>query len=140
MNHWQAILIVDFGLVILIWITQLISYPSFQYLDGDKLLEWHSQYTFRIGIIVMPLMLAQIGLKAWDLMDQFVPIAFISALLVGLIWASTFFQAVPLHNQIASGQTTPEIVDSLVRVNWIRTVLWTAVFGLDLGRYLWLKT
>lgn len=136
MNHWQAILIIDFGLVILIWMTQLISYPSFQFLEGEKLLEWHSQYTFRIGVIVMPLMFTQVGLKAWDLMDQVVPIALISAILVGLIWLSTFLQAVPLHNQIASGQTSPEVLSSLVRVNWIRTVLWTAVFGLDLYRWL----
>lgn len=84
----------------------------------------------------MPLMFAQVGLKAWDLMDQLVPLALISAILVGLIWLSTFLQAVPLHNQIAAGQASPEILSSLVRVNWIRTMLWTVVFGLDLYRWL----
>jgi hypothetical protein len=127
-----AILVVDFGLVVLIWMTQLISYPGLQYLEGEKLLAWHTQYTWRIGVIVMPLMLAQVALKGLHVLHHFSAWAFISALLVGLVWLSTFLQAVPIHNQIAAGQATDELLARLVRVNGWRTALWTIVFFIDL--------
>lgn len=136
MSISTAVLIVDFGLVVLIWMTQLISYPGLQYLEGEKLLEWHAQYTWRIGVIVMPLMLAQVGLKGLGLLEHFSALAFLSAILVGLIWLSTFFQAVPIHNRIAAGLATPDLLARLVQVNGWRTALWTIVFLIDVWVYL----
>ena len=52
--------IVDFGLVVLIWLVQLIIYPSFSYTAKDELQTWHQRYVARITVVVGPLMLLQV--------------------------------------------------------------------------------
>ena len=126
--------LVDFGLVVLIWMTQLIVYPSFSYYSEAQLLAWHPKYTMAISVIVMPLMLLQVGLYGYDLLVDFKILTLIGAVLIGLCWVNTFFFAVPLHNKIGAGQEVLEAARSLVQVNWYRTVLWTLVFLLGLFR------
>lgn len=121
---------VDLGLVVLIWLVQLIIYPSFQYMSTDQLAVWHPKYSNLITLVVGPLMLAQVGLVGWDVLNRFSWLAVTSAVLVGLMWASTAFQAIPVHNAIAAGDASPETLSRLVSVNWVRTVGWTIVFGL----------
>ena len=58
----MATTLVDFGLFILIWLTQLVIYPSFTYFREQDLTRWHRKYTRAISYIVMPLMLGQVGL------------------------------------------------------------------------------
>lgn len=121
---------VDFGLVVLIWIVQLIIYPSFRYYTPADLAVWHPKYTNLITLIVGPLMLAQVALVGWELLNRFSWLTLASAVLVGLMWASTAFQAVPIHNAIAAGDSSPETLARLVSVNWVRTVGWTIIFVL----------
>jgi len=123
---------VDFGLVVLIWLVQLIIYPSFRYYSPTELAMWHPKYSNLITLIVGPLMLAQVVLVGWDVLNRFSWLAIVSAGLVGLMWASTVFQAIPIHNAIAAGNASPETLSRLVSINWVRTVGWTLVFGLGL--------
>lgn len=127
-----ARLVIDFGLVVLIWIVQLIIYPGFRYYSPDALAIWHPKYSNLITLIVGPLMLAQVGVVGWEMLNRFSWPAVVSVVLVGLMWASTAFQAVPIHNAISAGDFSSETLASLVRVNWFRTVGWTAIFGLGL--------
>lgn len=129
-------LLVDFGLVVLIWMTQLVVYPSFTYYAPNDLVQWHVKYTTAISIIVMPLMLLQVGIYGWLLVDQFDWVKVIAAALIGLAWVNTFFFAVPLHNQIAANQNVLDAAQALVTVNWFRTVLWSAVFLQGVWDYL----
>lgn len=122
--------IVDFGLVVLIWLVQLIIYPGFRYYSPDELALWHPKYSNLITLIVGPLMLAQVGLVGWELVTRFSGLTVLSAVLVGLMWASTAFQAIPIHNAIAAGDASPDVLARLVSVNWVRTVGWTVIFGL----------
>ena len=126
---------VDFSLVVLIWLVQLIIYPSFQYMSTDQLAVWHPKYSNLITLIVGPLMLAQVGLVGWELLNRFSWLTVASAGLVGLMWASTAFQAVPIHNAIAAGDASPETLSRLVSVNWVRTVGWTVIFGLGIWQH-----
>ena len=124
--HWKAI--VDFGLVVLIWMTQLVVYPSFTYFSENDLVNWHTRYTAAVSIVVMPLMLSQVALHGLGLVQDFTWIKVAAAVLIGLAWVNTFFYAVPLHNQIAAQQDVALASKGLVSVNWIRTVLWSLVF------------
>lgn len=126
---------VDFGLVILIWLVQLVIYPSFQYMSTDQLAVWHPKYSNLITLIVGPLMLMQVGLVGWDVLNRFSWLAVASAVLVALMWASTAFQAVPIHNAIAAGSASAETLARLVNVNWVRTVGWTVICGLGLWQH-----
>ena len=123
---------IDFGLVVLIWLVQLIIYPSFQYYSPAELAIWHPKYANLITWIVGPLMLAQVGLLGWDLLNRFTGLTLLSAVLVGLMWVATAFLSVPLHNAIAAGDTAPDTLARLVSTNWVRTVGWTVVWGLGL--------
>ena len=55
----------DFGLLVLIWMVQLVVYPGFKYYQRERLLEWHARYTSRISYIVGPLMLGQLCRPRW---------------------------------------------------------------------------
>ena len=123
--------IIDFGLVVLIWIVQIIVYPGFCYYEKEALIKWHSQYARNISLIVMPLMTAQLGLHGYWVIQDF---NFIRLFILGLIlaaWAVTFMLAVPLHGNISKGKDLAYAVESLLKTNWIRTVLWTLVFLLS---------
>ena len=123
---------VDFGLVVLIWLVQLIIYPSFRYYSPAELAVWHPKYSNLITPIVGPLMLAQVVLVGNDLWQRVSWPALLSALLVGLMWAATAFVSVPIHNAIGAGDASPATLARLVDTNWYRTVGWTIIFGLGL--------
>ncbi|MDA9938387.1 hypothetical protein OAA90_03220 [Salibacteraceae bacterium] len=129
-------LIVDFGLLVLIWMTQLIVYPAFVQLDEETLQRWHPRYNQMITAIVAPLMFAQLGLVSWELLQNPSFYAWASMLLVLAAWGLTFLQAVPLHGKIAKGKGIRSIAEKLVRVNWPRTAVWTVIFLLSLLHWL----
>lgn len=133
MEIWR--LMVDFGLVVLIWMTQIIVYPSFTYFGNSGLEKWHQKYTLNITLIVAPLMFAQVGIIAWQIFTTFNWLHLISALLVVLIWINTFFFAVPRHEQITRKNEMTANSSALVRVNWYRTVLWSLVWVIGLATY-----
>lgn len=124
--------IANAGLLVLIWMVQLIIYPSFVRMNEENLLDWHPQYSRRISLIVIPLMFLQLGLIIFLSVTRGNLIHYISLVLIILVWLSTFLQAVPLHNKIASQKEIQSSAEKLVKVNWIRTTLWTIVFFLEL--------
>ena len=125
-------LLIDFGLVTLIWMVQLIIYPSFKYYTHNDLVEWHQLYMTRISYVVMPLMVGQLIVCIVQLLEGVNWYTLASMVIVALLWFSTFLQFVPLHNQIASGDFQTETLSALVDKNWIRTILWTVLCCLTL--------
>jgi len=121
-------LLLDFGLVVLIWIIQRIVYPSFLYYNTENLVAWHRIYTSRFSAIVIPLMLGQLGLCIYQVITLSSLYTFISLVIIILIWIATFSQFVPIHSKISQGIVNEKMLISLVKKNWIRTVLWTLLF------------
>lgn len=124
-------LITDSGLVVLIWMVQLIVYPSFSHYPPEHLYKWHSVYTGRIAAIVIPLMFGQLiatGIQVF-LERDFYTIS--SSVLVAGVWISTFTQFVPLHHKIAERQELKSSINKLVTKNWVRTFLWSLLFLLS---------
>jgi len=129
-------LLFDAGLFVLIWMVQLVVYPSFTFYNSDNLKRWHDKYTKQITFIVMPLMLGQLattGIQLWQDMTYY---TILSGVLVFLLWGATFLKFVPLHNRIINGDFDEEILDDLVWYNWGRTVLWSLLFLISLGKFL----
>lgn len=126
-----------FGMVVLIWLVQLVVYPAFRFVEADTFRAWHSSYGDRITVIVLPLMFVQLGLSLWRLWDR--P-SVTSVLVLGLVlaaWAVTFLLSVPDHGRLQAEGKNLEVIDHLVRTNWLRTFAWTAawlVFLLDSWR------
>lgn len=125
-------LLFDVGLFVLIWMTQLIVYPSFTHFDPVDLQKWHSSYTLRISILVMPLMVGQLVVHIHQLTQDFSLIPSVALVCILLAWANTFLYAVPLHNQITSGDDISIATEKLVSLNAWRTGFWSFVFLTDL--------
>lgn len=119
---------IDFGLVVLIWMIQLIVYPSFLHYTTANLVKWHRKYTPLIGYIVGPLMLGQLGVAIYQAISEVTLYHSLSILIIAAIWILTFLQFVPIHNNISKGRISEPMLASLVRKNWSRTILWTLLF------------
>ena len=121
-------LLFDFGLVVLIWLVQLVVYPSFHFFSKGKLLEWHSIYTRRVTYVVLPLMLGQLVLSIL-LAFQYPSFGSLGILILVIgAWVVTFVCFVPIHQQISLNNVDPNLLKRLVSLNWIRTILWTLIF------------
>ena len=120
--------IIDFGLVVLIWVVQLVVYPGFHYYEKEALVKWHTRYTRNISLVVMPLMTVQLALHGYWLVKDFNFVRLWIFIMILAAWAVTFLFAVPLHENISRNKEIAFAVESLVKINWIRTVLWTLVF------------
>lgn len=127
---------VDFGMLILIWLVQLIIYPSFEFSAKQSFLQWHERYTGLITLVVLPLMLAQIGLAIWQVYSGDRTWETLTALgLIGFCWLVTFALSVPAHNQLQTLGNDIDTVRWLVQSNWLRTIAWTAVSVLSIKQF-----
>lgn len=123
------------GLFILIWIVQLVIYPSFSFYSEANIKKWHRLYTSRITIVVLPLMLSQLLLYIYTSITQSDIIDYISLCLVVLTWLTTFLIFVPLHSNIEAQHDTVFSRERLTKTNWIRTVLWSLILIISLIFY-----
>ena len=96
------VLLSDFGLVVLIWMVQLIIYPSFLVIEEDAFKVWHKKYMLLISYLVIPLMFAQVAFHALALLNHVSIVQGVAALLMGVAWATTFGYSVPRHNALAN--------------------------------------
>jgi hypothetical protein len=122
---WQ--LMVDFGLLILIWLVQLIIYPSFRYCDATQFQGWHNTYTGLITLFVVPLMFAQVGIYAWLAATRGQTWDYVALGLIASVWIVTFAWSVPCHDRLHRLGYDVQVIDQLVRSNWPRTAAWTAI-------------
>ena len=110
-------LVVSWSAVILIWLVQLVHYPTFRYIDRDQFLDFHQHHTRSITIIVMPLMLIELGLSIyWIWQSEFGMIAVMALILVIGVWLSTFLVQIPLHHSLSKGKDLI-VIDKLVYSN-----------------------
>ncbi len=126
-------LIISFGLFVLIWIIQVLHYPSFIYYAEETFHSAMISHQRNITFIVLPLMLMELILASFNLYKAFNSISLISLILVILIWLSTFFIQVPIHEKLLQGKDII-LIYKLTQTNWIRTILWSIKFIL-LGLY-----
>ena len=123
---WLMLLSTSWGLFILIWLIQIVHYPSFRFVDPSEFVDFHQHHTNTITCIVLPLMLCELANVLWvTKKTDFVPLFLLLSGIVIVIWLTTFLVSVPLHNQMAQFKNTTAI-EKLISTNWVRTTLWTA--------------
>ena len=118
-------LILDFGLFVLVWIVQLVIYPSFTYYSKENLYKWHRNYTKRFSIVVMPLMCSQIIIAIIQLFQVQNWYTILSTVIIASLWLTTFKIFVPIHFSIDNNEPIENACSKLVAKNWMRTVLWS---------------
>ncbi len=125
----------------LIWFIQVVHYPSF--LDyrtsSSGFPEFHRKHVFRTGLVVIPVMLAELATSI-ALSLSVSPVTHINVaglVIVILIWLSTFLLQAPTHNQLQKG-FDESLIRRLIHTNWIRTTLWSIKTLLSLLGYCYL--
>ena len=107
-----------------IWVIQLLHYPSFHFINDQKYIEFQHFHMQRISFIVVPVMLIELAsalLLAYFFESSLTII--LLALVFG-IWAITFIFFTNMHQKLTDGYDH-SIVDRLVQINWSRTALWS---------------
>lgn len=114
-----------FSMFGLIWLIQLVHYPSFHYVADEEFVAFESFHSRTISLIVIPLMLVE--LISACILVFLLDFAFLSLFELGLVisaWVSTAVFSVPCHAKL-SKEKDSQVIHRLVRTNWIRTSLWT---------------
>ena len=107
-----------------IWVIQLLHYPSFHFINDQKYIEFQHFHMQRISFIVVPVMLIELA-SALLLAYFFVSsLTIILLFLVLGIWGITFIFFTNMHHNLTGGYDR-RIVDRLVKINWSRTTLWS---------------
>lgn len=119
-----------------IWSVQLVQYPLFARVGAEAWPPYHDLHRERITFVVAVPMLVELVSAAWL---AFAPPADVSAgwAWAGLgcavaVWAATLGLAGPDHERLARGWDAA-VGRRLLRLNWIRTVAWTAHAVVALG-------
>ena len=107
-----------------IWVIQLLHYPSFHFINDKKYIEFQNFHMRRISFIVIPTMLTELAsalLLAYFFRSSLTII--LLALLLG-VWAITLIFFTNMHQKLTNGYNQT-IVYRLVQINWSRTILWS---------------
>ncbi|MCR9293775.1 MAG: hypothetical protein NXI32_13705 [bacterium] len=123
--------LLDFGMLLLIWIVQLIIYPSFLHVDSSEFKSWHYRYTGLITIFVAPLMLGQAGCYCLDLFLERHWDTVFNMVMIAIAWLATIVWSIPCHDRMQKNGFDRGVVLRLISTNWIRTIAWTLVFVMD---------
>lgn len=111
----------------IIWLVQVLVYPSFLLIPPNQRAPFHRHHVNRISTIVLPLMVAELACGVWLTwlvwpnvgVDRAAAMACLAT-----VWISTFSLQVPLHQRIAiTGEE--RTIRLLISSNWIRTLAWT---------------
>ena len=116
---------VDVAMAAVSWLILLCTYPDFARWEAAEFARHHEDYTRKVGRVVGPLLLVQLGGHAWLVFS-----AGEGWLALGLVlacWALTGLWSVPCHRRLQfEGPGSPALA-SLIRSHAWRTALWTLV-------------
>lgn len=118
-------------LVGLIWTIQVVHYPLFDAVSGDRFVRFHRAHSARITLVVVPLMVVELvaataGVVLYE--PTSAPLGhgatWAGFAAVVVVWAATFLLSVPMHERLTAGFDVGAH-RRLVWTNWVRTAAWT---------------
>lgn len=117
-----------FSMTGIIWFVQVVHYPLFASVGGQEFVVYEQLHKKLTTLVVAPLMLVELFssflmplLSTNSLVRNLSGLAFLFIL---LIFFSTAFIQVPLHEKLSSSHSA-QVIERLVFSNWFRTILWT---------------
>ena len=115
----------DVAMAAVSWLILLCTYPDFARWEAAEFARHHEDYTRKVGRVVGPLLLLQLGGHAWLVLG--VGEGWPALGLVLVCWALTALWSVPCHRRLQfEGPGSPALA-SLIRSHAWRTALWTLV-------------
>ena len=118
-------------MVSIIWLVQILHYPTFLYIDNERYTEFQNFHMKNISFLIIPLMLLEFLTGFFllffvDEVDFYFSVSFSLLVLIWLITALFFSK----YHFALSYKYERNIILKLIRLNWIRTFFWTARLGL----------
>ena len=113
-------------IVAIIWIVQILHYPTFKFIDQKKYEEFQDFHMKRISYIIIPIMLVELSSGVIVLIidsSLYTPFG-VSLVLLIFIWILTALLFSKVHTYLLKGYDEDSI-NKLISLNWIRTVSWT---------------
>ena len=108
-----------------IWVIQLLHYPTFHFIEQSNYQKFQNFHMQRISVIVIPAMVIEFvtaSLLAYYLNQQL--LSYILLIMLILIWGITFAFFTKIHEKLTGGYDKIA-VNKLVLINWSRTILWS---------------
>lgn len=130
MSPFEEPLILSFHVILtalmtgVIWVIQLVHYPSFHYVNMVVYTKFQKFHMARISYIVMPLMIGELVSGLTLLAYNMSVVYILNMVCLSLIWLSTFLLSVPCHAKLEKAYNY-DAVERLVLTNWPRTLLWS---------------
>jgi hypothetical protein len=113
----------------LTWFVQVVHYPLFPLVGGERFAGYHDRHsTLTTGVVLPPMTVELVTsvLIALDPPADRSGLALAGALLAVLIWALTALAAAPAHGRIGAQGLNPVTLRGLLVISWVRTAAWTA--------------
>jgi hypothetical protein len=109
-----------------IWVIQLVHYPSFNYVEKQRYSNFQSFHMMRISYVVIPVMLAELLTLVLLIytMDEIEIALVLSGTILLMIWFITAIFFSSAHQKLTLGYDK-SVVRDLIKMNWSRTLLWT---------------
>ena len=122
----QLHLITTSMMVAIIWMVQILHYPSFLFVDKQQYTEFQHFHMKKISYIIVPIMLLELfsGFGILFYIEKAQLSLYASLTLLVLIWVITGLFFTKYHTELSKKYNRNTIL-RLIRFNWIRTVLWT---------------
>jgi len=126
LDYWIVIHLVSTVFMVgLIWIVQLVHYPSFSFVDKSLYRDFQYFHMQRITYIVAPVMVIELLSASVILYKYYMNWYFsLSILVLALIWVNTALLNIPVHNKLLANKDEM-LINKLVLYNWPRTILWS---------------
>jgi hypothetical protein len=111
-----------------IWLIQLVQYPFFAAVGTEQFPKYHASHSFWITPIVAPIMILEIVTSLFLVVfpppDIEPKLIWAGLILTLIVWLSTFFLQIPMHEKLAQGFDA-QAHRFLVNSNWVRTAAWS---------------
>lgn len=123
-------------MVSIIWIIQILHYPTFLFVDKKHYTEFQKFHMENISYLIIPIMLLELltGLSILLKIKMINFYFFASFGLLILIWLITALFFSKFHSELSNKYNRDTIL-KLIRLNWIRTFFWTVRLGFLLKQF-----
>ena len=108
-----------------IWVIQLVHYPSFKYVNESDYIIFQKYHMSNISYIVFPVMFTELITALIILFFGEKSLFFVLSLIcLFLIWVFTGVLFTKYHRILKEGKDLM-IIEKMIKANWIRSLLWT---------------
>lgn len=112
----------------IIWLIQIIHYPLFRLVRENTFNDYHKYHIQKTSLVIaIPMVLEMLSGLYLLVRDEIYRNNFIfltAYALLAFIWFVTFLISVPKHNILSNG-FNDEVIITLIKTNWIRTIAWS---------------